>query len=210
MITPRRTELVRVRDLRAFRELIAVRSSQSPASACAILVPSRSAAWEMARVLRQKGIPPPRLVTRDQLYDELHGRLAKPPRRLNLFERDAIAQAAASRAASDGPPLSFRIRPALVAEMIRFYDHLRRQGQGVKRFEELMEHALSGDVHIDRGAERMLGQTRFLATTFREYERQVLETGACDEHGLRERLMAEASSNPLRHLVLTVADWIAA
>ena len=93
--------------------------------------------------------------------------------------------------------------------MLRFYDQLRRQSQRVQRFEELIEEALGGGAVSDRGAVRMLGQTRFLAGTFREYERLARETAACDEHMLRDRLTAERSPAPLRHVVVTVADWIA-
>ena len=97
-------------------------------------------------------------VTRDELYDRLHGRLANPPRRLSTIERDVIAQAAA-RAASQDRTLAFRLRPGLVAEMLRFYDLLRRQSQQVKRFEELITEAL-GSSDIDRGAQRMRQRKR--------------------------------------------------
>ena len=71
-----------------------------------------------------------------------------------------MMQAAASTV--EDPP--FQIRPGLIAEMLRFYDQLRRQSQSVKRFQELMEDALGGDAaDVDRGAERLLRQTRFLA-----------------------------------------------
>ena len=151
------------------------------------------------------------VLTRDQLYDALHARLPQPPRRLSAFERDALAQAAARRAAqaaSTGAELSFQLRPGLVGEMLRFYDQLRRQSQQVKRFEELIAGALGGS-SADRGAERLLAQTRFLAAAFREYEQAAAETGACDEHTLRDRLMNDPSRDPMRHIVVTVADWIA-
>ena len=146
-------------------------------------------------------------VTRDELYDRLHGRLANPPRRLSTIERDVIAQAAA-RAASQDRTLGFRLRPGLVAEMLRFYDLLRRQSQQVKRFEELITEAL-GSSDIDRGAQRMREQTQFLANAFREYERRVRESGAVDEHLLRQRLVTEAAPEPLTDVLITVADWIA-
>lgn len=108
------------------------------------------------------------------------------------------------------PGLPFHLRPGLVAEILRFYDHLRRQSQQVKRFEELIEQVLgAGEAAGDRGGERMLQQTRFLARTFREYERRVRESGACDEHTLRDRLIGEPANRPIRHIVVTVPDWIA-
>ena len=82
--------------------------------------------------------------------------------------------------------------------MLRFYDQLRRQARNVARFEELLDEALSKDAEHDRGAERMLAQTRFLAATFHGYERRVQASGACDEHVLRERLIAGPSSTPIR------------
>jgi len=69
------------------------------------------------------------------MYDELHARLTQPPRRLTAFERGVIAQAAAREAMATEPDLPFRLRPGLVAEILRFYDLLRRQSQQVQRFE---------------------------------------------------------------------------
>jgi RecB family exonuclease len=124
------------------------------------------------------------------------------------LERDVIAQAAARAAAAAGRALSFQLRPGLIAEMVRFYDHLRRQSQHVNRFEELIEEALGSD-DLDRATARMRTQTRFLAAAFREYERRVRESDGCDEHTLREQLMAEPAAQPIRHIIVTVPDWIA-
>jgi RecB family exonuclease len=202
VITPRRTRLVRVPDLRAFRSAIAaLRAGGAPETSHEeplIVVPTRSAAGHL---------PGARAVTRDELYEHLHARLSDPPRRLSALERDVIAQAAA-HTASGQVEVTFRLRPGLVAEMTRFYDHLRRQSQRVNRFEDLIDETLGSD-DLDRGAQRMRRQTRFLAAAFREFERLVRESGGCDEHGLRERLLAEPAADPVRHLIVTVADWIA-
>jgi len=168
-----------------------------------IVVPSSGAARQLRRSSDSCG----QFATRDQLYDRLHERLANPPRRLTALERDVIAQAAARSVARESEPLSFQLRPGLVAEMLRFYDHLRRQSQQVNRFEELIDLALGGD-EVDRGAARMRAQTAFLAGTFREYERRVGESDGIDEHGLRERLVSEAAVDPIRHVLVSVADWI--
>ena len=40
-------------------------------------------------------------------------------------------------------------------------------------------------------------------------EARALDSGGCDEHMLRERLMREPLSPPLTHIVVTLADWIA-
>src|SRR5947207_1368473 len=96
--------------------------------------------------------------------------------------------------------------------MLRFYDHLRRQMQHIDRFQELIEDALGGpgiNDAVDRGAERMQRQTSFLAEMFREYQRRLEASGGCDEHTLRDRLVAVPAPNPVRHVVVTLADWIA-
>src|SRR5262249_59643162 len=129
---PRRTRLVRVPDLRAFRAAIDDLGRTSAWNDPVVVVPTRSAAALVAA-----GVP----LTRDELYDHLHARLDRAPRRLTAIERGVIAQAAA-RAAAAAAPVGFRLRAGLVAELLRFYDQLRRQSQQVTRFEELLSEAL--------------------------------------------------------------------
>jgi RecB family exonuclease len=177
-----------------------------------VVVPTRGAAATLARTLTARGIPEqgvPALLTRDEIYDALHARLSSPRRRLSAFDRDAMAQAAAVEAAREAGDLPFTVRPGLVAEILRFYDQLRRQSQLVRRFEELITDALGGGDLDDRGADRLLRQTRFLAQTFRGYEQRADESDAVDEHRLRERLIADGDAFPLDHVVITVPDWIA-
>jgi len=206
VITPRRTRLVRVPDLHVFRRAI---SSLSDVKS-AIIVPTRGARIELQSWLSTGGVAVDdvAIVTRDELYETLHGRLREPARRLTAFERDAMAQASAAEAASEFPDLPFQVRPGLVAEILRFYDHLRRQAQQVRRFEELIVDAI-GDEESDSGARRMLQQTRFLVAVFAGYERRVRASGAADEHVLRERLIAEPLTVPFDHVLVTVPDWIA-
>ena len=202
MITARRTRLVRVPDLHEFRRLILALASPDSL----VLVPSKGAA-EMVRSVARSEL---RCVTRDQLYDLLHEKLASAPRRLDQFERDALAQAAAEEAARGVPGLSFRLRPGLVSEMLKFYDELRRHGQQAARFQELLTGELTSAVEGgDRGAERLLKQTELLARTFLGYEQRLEALGACDEHILRARLIAGPLDHPPVHVVVTVADWIA-
>jgi RecB family exonuclease len=96
-----------------------------------------------------------------------------------------------------------------MAEIGRFYDQLKRQGQSVDRYEELLSESLERDVDFDRGAARMLQQTHFLAAVFRAYERQLADRSLVDEHALREHLIRTAPADPIRHIVVTVGDWIA-
>ena len=91
--------------------------------------------------------------------------------------------------------------------MMRFYDQLRRQGQSVDRYEELLVASLDAD--NDRGAERLLRQTRFLAASFRAYEQRLASLTGVDEHGLRAHLIRRAAASPLRRVVVAVGDWIA-
>ncbi len=212
MITPRRTRLVRVPDLHAFRHALldrVVQGAEVHGHTPLVIVPTRGAARQLTRVLdAARGRDDVDVVTRDELYDALYARLEQPPRRLTALEREAIMQRAARDAAAIVPDLSFRLRPGLVAEMIRFYDDLRRHLQQVDRFEALINESLTGD-DVDRGARRLRNQTTFLATAFRRYEQTVRESNACDEHLLRDRLLTDAAADPVRQIIVTVADWIA-
>ncbi len=236
MITARLTRLIRVPDLHAFRRILSIvweaRAGAGPEPPL-VIVPTQGASRQLRRTLERAGSSLSEearasLVTRDQFYERLHARLPRPPRRLTLFEREAIAQAAAAEASAD-PGLSsptaepsadrgstghasgvpFQLRPGLVAEILRFYDHLRRQSQHIERFAELIEEAVGAASPADLGAERILQQTRFLASTFRAYERRVFEAHACDEHALRDHLITEPTDPPPRHIIVTIQDWIA-
>ncbi len=207
MITPRRTRLVRVPDLRAFRRAIAVLVSESPRDlfrSTAVVVPTRAAARQLTRTLGQAPAIP--VLTPDEWLADLNTRLGSPRRLLTPYEREVILQSAARAALAAGEPLSFDLRPGLVAEMLRFYDQLRRQRQSVQRFEELLVERLEGD--DDRGAVRLLTQTRFLAAAFREYQRSVGAADACDEHTLREHLIETPPAHPLTDVVIAAGDWI--
>ena len=210
MITPRRTRLVRVPDLHTFRHAIAGLSATGHPEdlpSRVVLVPTVGAARQLRRTLRSSRTPA--LVTREEFYDRLHASLDAPPPRLTPYDRDAMMQSAAREASTALGLAGGSPRPGLLAEMLRFYDQLRRQGRHVARFEELLSETLSKDAEHDRGAERLLAQGRFLAATFRGYERRVQASGACDEHSLREHLITHPSSNPIREVIVTVSDWIA-
>ncbi len=146
-------------------------------------------------------------VTRDELYRTFHARLAEPLPFLSACEREVILRTAAAGAIVEGAAPPFQLRPGLVAEMMRFYDQLRRQGQSVDRYEELLVATLDAD--SDRGAERLLRQTRFLAASYRRYELRLAALAHVDEHALRGHLMRTAAADPLRRVVVTVGDWIA-
>ena len=213
MINARRTRLVRVAGLHRFRRAIAALCRQDVpggGSSPLVLVPTRASAHQLQRTLqRHAAAASPILVTRAELYDQLAGRLPVEPRRLSRFEREAIVRSAAAEAIAAGAEPPFHLRPGIVAEIVRFYDQLRRQRQSVARFEEILADSLSADVDLDRGAARMLQQTRFLAAVYRGYERRLAENDLVDEHALRERLVSAAAGDPALGIIVTVADWIA-
>jgi len=125
---------------------------------------------------------------------------------LTAFEREAMLAAGAREAEEAGAPPPFHVRPALVAEMLALYDHVRRAGRSVDDFDRLLTGELEPAAESDRGAAQLLEQTRFLAFAFRAYEARVREGGSDDEHSARALLVAAAASRPIRHLVVAVGD----
>jgi RecB family exonuclease len=116
--------------------------------------------------------------------------------------------ASARQAAADiGAP--FRLRAGLLVEMLALYDDLRRRDVSVDAFERLLTRELERDEEFDRGAERLLGQTRFLAAAFRGYEIGREATRAVDEYALRSRLLEIEAVRPLTHVIVTVGErWL--
>ena len=104
--------------------------------------------------------------------------------------------ASAHEALADGEPPPFSLRPGLIVEIIRLYDDLRRLRRTVDDFERLLIGDLEGDAEHDRGAERLLRQTRFLVNAFRRYEAKLSGLQRCDEHGLRAWLLDHPLSEP--------------
>jgi RecB family exonuclease len=205
VITARQTRLLRAADLQAFQHAIA-RAALADAAAdrrTAVVVPSRAAADELRRTL-----PATDLLTRDELYVRLHEGLADAPPLLSAFEREVMFRRASRHAAEAGYEPPFQVRPALVAQMLALYDELRRNGRTVAAFDRLMTGSLEPSVDTDRGAERMLRQTRFLVAAFTIFETDVASTGGLDEHALRARLL-DASSCMYGRIVVTVADQAA-
>jgi RecB family exonuclease len=209
VITPRQTTLLRTPDLKAFQRAIAASAARAGhAGARAAVVSSQSAAVQLRRVL---GPTPIELVTRSGLYDLLRRRLAVAPRLLTEFEREVLFRAAARHAVEGGAAPPFVLRPGLIAEMARFYDGLMRQHRTLEQLERLFVEELEASADIDRGAERLLRQTRFLVATFRHYSAALSamaarEAGPTDEHGLRQMLCQSPAPDPLRHLIVTVPD----
>jgi RecB family exonuclease len=212
--TPRATRLVRVQDLRAFRDAaVALACNGSPLEARdrLIVVPTRAAAAhlldaiDVRRLGASRGVILPDLVTPRELTERLAERIDAPGPMLTGAEREALFGSACRAAREAGLEPPFDMRPGLIAEILRFYDELRLRRNSVDDFERRALYLLEPGASTDRGAGRLVSQTRFLAAAFREFERRVAEHGA-DEHDRRERIATTAAARPYRHIVLTVAD----
>jgi RecB family exonuclease len=214
LTTPRSTRLVRVSTIQAFRDAVvtlACEGSPRDARDRVIVVPTRAAAAQLTRSIEARVLPLrgavvlPDIATPRELAWQLGERLSGERRMLTGHEREVLL-GVACRAARDGgcePP--FRLRPALIAEILTFYDELRRRQNLVDDFERRALSQLEPGASDDRGAERLVRQTRFLAAAFREFEQRSAAHGS-DEHQLRARLIAHAADRPYRHVVLTVTD----
>ncbi len=219
MITPRRTRLVRTPDLRAFHAAIAALACDGGLLACrrrAVIVPTRAAAGELRRTIENHrtgagaggptALALPDLVTRDDWYRLLHRRLGEAPPVASEFEREVLFGRAARQAAAAGAPPPFPLRPGLVVEMLALYDELHRRHRTIDAFERLLVGSLEPSAELDRGASRLLAQTRFLVAAFRAQAGLIEASGRLDEHALRARLLARQGTPPLGHVVVTVPD----
>jgi len=220
VITPRVTRLIRTADLRAWQRAIAGAVSRDPirARAQAILVPSRGAGEELRRTLENllllqpavgtQGFVLPDILTRDEFYAALRARLPGAPPALTGFDREVILRrcANATHAAGIEPP--FNLRAGLIVEILSLYDELRRRHRTVADFNRLMTGSLEPGADYDRGAARLLAQTRFLTVTFEAFEAALQDVPGVDEHHVRA--LALQSALPLyHHVIVTVPDQAA-
>jgi RecB family exonuclease len=200
VITPRVTRLVRAADLRAFQRAIfdCLPADADAARDCAVLVPTRGAAEQLRRPLLA--------LTRDEFYEALRERLPDVPPALSPFDREVLLRRAARAAHVSGAEPPFNLRAGLIREILALYDALRRHHRTVADFARLTLGTLEPVADTDRGAVRLLEQTRFLAAAFEVFEQQMGD--AVDEH--RIRALALASETPLfRKVIVTVADQAA-
>jgi RecB family exonuclease len=215
MISPRRTRLVRAADLRRFREaLVALAVDGTPLEARdrTLIVPTRAAAAHLFRSIDARCVArggavvfPDATIPRDMVR-HFAGRLTVDGPTLTGAEREVLLGVSCRTAREQGHEPPFRLRPGLMSEMLRFYDSLQRHQKDVGTFERLALGRLEPGAEIDRGAERLVRQTRFLAAAFREFERRTRLLGA-DEHRLRARVIAEPSRRPVRHVIVAVGDY---
>ena len=177
-----------------------------------VVVPTRAAASLLDRSIEDamlsastQALALPDLVTPRELVARLSERLGHARAVLTPAQREVLLGVACRVAQEQGVEPPFRLRPGLVAEILRLYDELKRRQNSVDDFERRALGVLEPGAAHDRGAERLVRQTRFLVAAFRDFERRSAECGD-DEHLLRARLMTEISPRPYRHVVLTVTD----
>ena len=180
------------------------------AEPCAVVVPSAAAARELRRTLvRRDTASHPSMwvdfLTRAELYERLHSSYGDLPRLQSVTEREVLLRRAARKIAAEVPP-PFSLRPGLVREMLRFYDEFRRREQSLDDFGRKVTAQLAYSADFDRGAERLLRQTEFLAAAYREFEGLSMGADAIDEHGLRSALLAHLTPSPYVRIVVTVGD----
>lgn len=226
MIAPRQTRLHRSADLQSFQAAISQLSLHHDlhaAQSCAVIVPTRAAAAELRLTMETsalggriagepctgRALALPDLVTREALYDRLAGKASDAPLFVSAYEREVLGHASARDAIDQGFDPPFRVRAALIGPIFSLYDALRRQHRTLDAFERLMVDELEPSAGIDRGAERLLRQTRFLVAAFRAYEARLVAAGLVDEHGLRQFLLQASFAAPYRQVVVTVADQAA-
>jgi RecB family exonuclease/inactivated superfamily I helicase len=204
---------VRTPHLQAFREAVVTLACEGTALDARdrlVLVPTRAAAAHLldgieARTIAASGaVILPDLVTPRELTQRFAERL-DARQVLTGAEREALLGAACRAARQAGVEPPFEIRPGLISEILRFYDQLRLRRNSVADFERRALSLLEPGASTDRGAERLVVQTRFLANAFREFERRIAEHGS-DEHDRRQRIATTPASRPYRHVVLTVTD----
>jgi RecB family exonuclease len=219
MISPRATRLVRAADLRSFRRALATLcTAGAPLDARdrLVIVPTRAASLHLVRTIEDlnassEAVVLPDFVTRAELHERLAERLppgesaAGPRFPYSNEERTALLSAACRAAIDAGAEPPFRIRPGLVAEMLDFFDLLKRHQKSIDDFERLTIGCLEGGA-ADRGAERLLRQTRFLVTAFRDFVRRCEGAGGLDEHATRAQLLGVAAARPWRHIIVAVRD----
>lgn len=196
-----------------------------------VLVPSRAAAEQWRRTLEHRlllerweaplalqralghdvgtgargAVLLPRLVTRDEAYDAWHLAARIGEARAPALTREVLMGASARRASQQEPP-PFLLRPGLIAEMVRFFDHIGRLGHDPLAWLDDAAGRLEDEAPTDRGAERLLQQTRFLREAFRRFVERSDALGGLDEQALRAALRRAPRAWCPPHVVITLAD----
>lgn len=215
MITPRWTRLVRTTTLAAFRRAaaeLACEGAPLDTRDRLVVVPTRAAASLLITGLERQKLSAsgamlhPEFITSRELPIRFAER-AEPSLMGSRPEAREILMGVACRVAAEGGhPPPFHLRPGLIAEVLEFYDALARRRKDIATFERLALGRLEAGAEYDRGAERLVRQTRFLVSAFTAFEQLSSERGLLDEHGLRRAAMVRPADRPWRHVVITVGD----
>ncbi len=228
--------LIQTADLDAWqRVLVALcRPDEADSSTSrALIVPSHHAAEQFRRTLERRvlmegwvtpdaladalGLPRavprdaavlvvPRAVTRDGWYDLLHAASGDARPRVSAIAREVLMGAAARTVAAGSVAAPFLIRPGLVAEMVRFHDDLRRLGHDLDEAAAQLLPDLEAEAATDRGAARLLAQTRFLLAAFADYGVRLAGSGALDDTAIQQAMLLAGNAVPVRHLIVAVGD----
>src|SRR5690349_15813259 len=102
------------------------------------------------------------------------------------------------------PP--FLLGPGLVAEMLRFHDQVASLGRDPSTWLEEAALRLEDEAPTDRGAERLLLQTRFLREACRIFDARVEALDGVDERALHAALRRSARAWCPSHVIVSVAD----
>ena len=213
-IDPQQRTIVRARDLAAFRAAIVdLALSDPPLSRRrrVVIVPTRASGELLRQTFESepRGRLLPDLMTRADFFERLQDALPGRPRLASRLEREVLLERAARETAAartwlNGAP--FHLRPGLVAEMLDFYDELRRRQRTVPRFARALFDQLRVERGTDRGSEGLIHQTTFLGLAFLAYQRGLAASGGLDEHELRNRLIELQPVLPFDHAIVAVAD----
>ncbi len=172
--------------------------------------------WTVPRALQQAlehdvapgghgALAMPRLLTRNDMYDAFHRAARIDAPRLSPLVLEVLMGASARQAARvQAPP--FLLRPGLVAEMLRFQDQVGRLGHDACEWLDDAASRLGDEAATDRGAERLLLQTRFLREAYREFETRVAALEGLDDRALRAALRRATRPWCPPHVVVSVTD----
>jgi CRISPR/Cas system-associated exonuclease Cas4 (RecB family) len=196
-----------------------------------MVVPNRAAAEQWRRTLEQRllaeqWMPPlalqdaldhhvapgtpgalalPRLLTRDELSEAWHRAARIDAPRVSPLTREVVMGASARQASRTHRP-PFLLRPGLVAEMLRFHDQVARLGHDPSAWLEEAAAHLEDEAPTDRGAERLLLQTRFLREAYRVFEARVEALDGVDERALHAALRRSGRAWCPPHVIVSVGD----
>ena len=145
-VTPRATRLVRVAGLHAFREAVVRCAFDGPpldARDRLVLLPTRAAAAHLIRsverrmTVHQRAALLPDLTDSRELVGHLGQRLPLDRPVLSDAEREVLLGVACRTAREAGCDPPFRLRPALVSEMLQAVRHAAPESEGSRHFERL-------------------------------------------------------------------------